>query len=213
MTKAEFNQAMSVLTKVRSDIDATHVDIASALKTLHAIEAEILDEQPEGSPWKQHLATIEQAKKESHTAIHRLLGLADHADSADSTLRLIETTKLTETQRKALDADPAYQSAEQRLANAAEQGKLLRKSLFEADADWVSTNEGVLHARQQSHAQDRELRTAAVTAGSEKIELGNEQRVAAMARAIIAQGEMRLRQLGVKTATKPSQSKPVKSNR
>ncbi len=199
MTQKEAEQAMEKLASIQSEIEAERLDVPKAMKDLRGIEEDILAEQLPESELKVAMANMDRLKEAMHRMIHRILGLPEHSGATSLNEGLFDLSKLTAEQQKMLDANSEYQSTEQKLASAAARVRQLRENLFAKDSDWIAAKQDVIDASKEALADKRELKSTVVHAAAEKSKLDNARQIEAVARAAIARGEARLRQLGVKS--------------
>lgn len=200
MSQGEVNQALAKLSGIRTEIESAEDDVEQAVKTLHAIEAEILAEQPPDSEFATALAAETQAKDDVHRAIHRVLGLPEHPGQSVDAALLNDVAEISAAQRQALDSDVNYLVAQQDLKDAAARVEKLRRQLFQANADWIAAERDLSEAHTRAREGTEQAKTAGLSSLDDRQDLSRAQNVAAAARALVAQGEARLRQLGAKPA-------------
>ena len=198
MSQSQVSEAMSKLKKIRSDIEVAHDDVQQASKSLREIEAEIVAEQTPESEYGKAKTAFDDAQHASHLIIHRLAGLPGTIDANESRSGLDHLSGLTAEQQKELEADTAYQTAERQLQLAASTLKELRQKLFESDSDWTAGQRELLDAKQRSSEETRQVKSVGLESLRDQQQLNHAQQVAMEARRVIAQGEVRLRQLGAK---------------
>ncbi|GAA4469722.1 hypothetical protein [Novipirellula rosea] len=207
MTQKEAEQAMEKLASIHSEIEAERLDVPKAMKDMRGIEEDILAEQLPESELKVAMANMDRLKEAMHLVIHQMLGLPEHSGATSLNEGLFDLSKLTAEQQKTLDANSEYQSTEQKLASAAARVRQLREKLFAKDSDWIAAKQDVIDASKEALADKRELKSTVVHAAAEKSKLDNARQIEAVARAAIARGEARLRQLGVKSTEVKSTTK------
>lgn len=200
MSQAQVNQALSKLSGIRDDLETGHDDAEQAAKTLHEIEAEILAEQQPDSDLGRAQAVVAQAKDDVHREIHRVLRLPNVHEKPGDAARLTDLANLSPVQRKLLENDNGYRSAQDRMREAGRNADQVRQKLLQADSNWVAASQDLAEAKKRSRDESQQAKTAGLSSLGDRRDLRSAQNVAAAARAIIAQGEARLRQLGAKSS-------------
>jgi hypothetical protein len=199
MTQAELGQEMAKLSQLEGEVDEARVQVTHAAKALHAVEADLLENLPTTCALAQAQSAVEQKRREVHQAMHRILNLPDHAgdlrDADMGRLVLDDLAHLTAAQRAALKDDTGYQTLQTELREAGTHADQARRELFESDPDWTAAQKELAQAQQDLAEERRETKTAAADSGRDKRQLYTTQSLAAQARAIIVQGELRLKQL------------------
>jgi chromosome segregation ATPase len=183
MSEAELNEAYQKLTSIRTDLEQARSDARDAEQELASLEKEIVETQGANSELARAQAALKNARAEADRLMRKLTGVNDSA-------------KLTKDQRALLDANGVYLTAKKELGQAARNVDRVKQKLFQADDRWKAARDDLKEAREATK-KGRELSTTAGLGSlSDKQNLTTAKKVAAMARAVIALTEFRLRQLG-----------------
>jgi len=213
MSQAEVNQALVKLSGIRVEIESAEDDVVQALKTQHAIEAEILAEQAKDSELAKALVAEAQAKEEIHLAIHGALHLPGHEAKSVDTARLVDVATLSDIQKRTLEEDQKYRVAKEALKETAAQVERLQQKLFQDDPDWIAAQRDLSDARQRELAGEQHAKTVGGSSFGDKQALSKSKHVADAARALVNQGEARLRQLGAKPTSRTNSSRSTQSQK
>lgn len=212
MSGDQVKQALSQLSGIRTEIESAHENVAEAATTLREIEAEILAEQKSDSPLELAKKDLRRAQEAVHLTIHAVLDLPNHHEHSGERGRLADLASISSSERATLGDDARYHASLRELNEAARRVKELREALFEGDPEWVAAQRALADAQQRSRESTQQAQTAGLGSLGDRQNLHNAQQIAATARAIIAQGETRLRQLGAKpTSNSKSTSRSTKS--
>jgi chromosome segregation ATPase len=194
MSQRQIDEAAQKLSSIRDTLEKERSNIAEAGKTLRAIEAEIVAAQPEDSDFAHAQAAVDDAKKALNREMRRVVSTT-------------ESGKLTPSQKEALEEDSAYRFARQEMQKAAKELDSLRQKLFRANEDWLAARREQIDAEKAAREQKKQAGTTGLGSLSDKQDLRTARGVASAAMTVVAMGELRLRQLGVRPRT-PSQRSP-----
>ncbi len=98
MSQSEANQTRANLSKIKGDVESQHLEVRRAAKVLSAVEAEILEAQPQDSELSHALKAVEVAKEETHQSIHRVLNTPPDLEDNPAAARLNDLAKLSPAQ-------------------------------------------------------------------------------------------------------------------
>jgi chromosome segregation ATPase len=177
MSSAQVEEARKKLSDARAALDEAKDDERAAAETLNDIETDLIDSQEPDSKVGKAKAKLEEARAAYEKA--RAGGVSPN--------------------------NPDYVTAKDALNAAKQEFDKAKAELFESDDDWVAAKETLREEQADRAEAKKQSDSARGSAGSLK-EMRNASQVAAAARAIISQGEAKLRALGVKN----SGSKPKK---
>lgn len=195
-TSADVAALMRNLDGIRRDMESAHNDIHEAAKELRLVEADILDDQPADSDF----AKAEQEQAEANAAlVHLADSYAPEASEKELTTWSDLLEKLPKPKLDAIKADPEFGKLIENLRASESQLAAVRKKVFESDAKWIAAKKALDKASRHSRSEIPNPRPDAVKVQTEKQELRQLQIVVENARALVAQGELRLHQLGVST--------------
>ena len=127
-----------------------------------------------------------------------MAGLNDRIEATEGPSGLVDVAKLKPEQRAALEADSGYQPATGNLKVSANNLRTLRKKLFDSNSDWIAGKNELLDAKRRSTEDKRQASLVGAESRRDKQLLNQAQQLAWEARRVIAEGEVRLRQLGAK---------------
>jgi hypothetical protein len=196
LSQQALDEAAQKLSSIRAELEQNRLDAKEAEKTMRAIEAEILTEQPADSEYIRLKMAVDGARHSLEREIRRLLPAADPAS-------------LTAAERKTMDTSDAYRQAKLELGIAAKALDRERQKLFQADPQWTAAQKDLYAARQEEARQEQSSVATGVGTLDDKQNLKSAQSLAAAAEAMIALAEARLRRLGVN----PSQQRDRESKR
>ncbi|MCA9073302.1 MAG: hypothetical protein KDA84_30470, partial [Planctomycetaceae bacterium] len=198
MSQSELQQAMANLSAIETELDNVQDEVQEATKALRETEDEITKAQGRNSELGKAQVALDRAKNRSHQIIHEILRLPPHEDEdteGRSQARLTDLAKLSTSQRQTLESDARYKEVLDKLHEAGQQVERTKKTLFEANTDWNAAHEELVNAQQKLREERKQAKTSGAETSRSKLKVKNVQSVAATARAIIAQGEARLKML------------------
>jgi chromosome segregation ATPase len=178
MSASQLEEARKKLSDARATLDEAQDDERAAAETLNDIEADLVDSQEPDSKVGQAKAKLEEARAAYEKARAGVVS----------------------------PNNPDYEKAKNDLNAAKREFDKAKAELFEKDEDWVAAKETLREEQADKADAKKQSDTARGSAGSAK-EMRNASQVAAAARAIIAQGEAKLRALGVKNVGSSSSKK------
>jgi len=148
------------------------------------------------------LGRAEKAVEKAHEALdherHRIVTLPGHDGKLTAADQEADRQALSEADRNALRGDAQYQQAMRELGTMKQQHSRLRADYLKQDSEWVAAEKAHRDAKRGEAQAAKQVSTAIKKAAPARRQLRSAEQVAAAARAAIAQGEARLRQLGVK---------------
>jgi hypothetical protein len=203
MSQQELASALAQISALRKEMETARLDMQEATKTLRSIEQEILDEQPPNSDYSRAQAALGKTQRELHEIVHRYVQTPDDGDTSNELARYAEVAKMSPEDRQLLETDGSYQPAMSAMKAALQVRDDERRKLFEQDSQWQAAHRDLLEARKATRQSSREANAIGHSTLSDQQELRQEQAVAAEARAVVLQGELQLRALGVRPP-KPS---------
>lgn len=196
MSQSELQQAMSNLSSIQNEINSAESELREAMKALNETEEEILKSQGRNSELGKAEAALQQAKDASHQIVHEILNLPpDKEDQTSRAGRLADLAKLSASQRQTLDTDARYKAALDKLRDAGKQVDDVKRQLFRANADWNAAQEAVAEAQEKLREERQHAKATGANTSRSKQKVQSAQSVAAAARAVIQQGEARLKML------------------
>lgn len=196
MSQQQVDAALSQLSTLHQNIAAARVDVAETTKTLRAIEEEILDEQADDSEYVLAAKALDKAKDDLNQIVHSYAHLPHQSGKSGDALRFFELAKMSSENRRTMEADSKYRLAKLKMEHAAKVVDGVRQKLFQADAEWVEAAKDLAQAEKDARQNSQQASTVGLGSLGDKQNLRNAQKLAAMAQAIIIQGQARLRSLG-----------------
>ncbi len=190
--------AMSKLNQIRKEMETANSEMHEAFHELQMIEADILAAQDDRSEFAGATKAVKDSNQEVHRVFHKLTQTPEGEKISTDDSRLVEMFRLPESQRMAIKSNPDYKSAIDELSTAEQHVADIRKKLFENSKEWRDAKHTLDKARQESRAEIAKAKPASMTAAHQNQETQNLRSVIENAKLIVAQGELRLRQLGAK---------------
>lgn len=205
MSQVQLNAALQQVATAGQAIKDADAEEHSAASALESLEEELVDAAGADSAVGKAGAKLDEAEEAVDGERRRVLDLPAPAD--DGSEEQMPDRPLTAAEREALAQDAGYQRALAACAQARQEFARERTALFTSNPKWAAASQAVREAQRK----DSEAKRRAAGSGGPGIAAGrqirNAQALAAEARAIIANGEAKLRQLGVK-ANAPAAKKP-----
>lgn len=196
MSQSEVTRAAETLSGIREQIKSERLNVQEANKALQELESEILGQQGPDSDYARTQAKLKSARHTLHRVMHRVLTLPDDSDQADEAARLRDLARLSQEDKAKLEQDLDYQVAQENVKLAARRHDEARRTVLEANAEWVAARKELADNEKSVRESSEHSQGAALSSLDDRQNLHRAQTIAAEARAIIAQGEARLRQLG-----------------
>lgn len=183
----------------RTYLGASARDADAKLERLK-LEERILEAQGDDSDYAKKVDEVEQIQLQLEHEFHHVLKLPENLQDAEDIdhHRLVEMSRLSQEQRDRLHRNPQYHAAEDALIKSCRELTAMENQLFQADSAWVTAHDKELAAEVERRQQERESRRGGAAVRSTGKQLGSMADLAAQARAAIAAGEARLKQLGSK---------------
>lgn len=196
MSQSEVNAAVGKLQGVASQLGSLNTEHDSQLRALHELEKKLLDGVPEGSPLDKADDLVEQKLEELDEAFHQATGIHQHDEPVSSAIRAEENRNLTSDQKMNLAQNPSYQLALKEVKDAVSDLEKCKKDVLTADSEWSR-----LHAAYiESSKELRSTKSNSQGTGLESLKahqgLNKSKQLADAAKNYIAQGELKIRQLG-----------------
>jgi chromosome segregation ATPase len=210
MSQSQLSAAQASIEEAKRTIETADSTDDSAETTLKAIEEKLLDSVTPDSELGRAEGAVEKAQEALDHERHRIVTLPEHDGKLTAADEETDRQSLSEADRNALRGDAEYQQALRELGAAKQQHARLRADFFKQDSEWVEAEKAHREAEREKAQVKQKASTAIRKAAPARSQLRNAEQVAAAARAAIAQGEARLRQLGVKSIGSASHSKPKK---
>ena len=201
MSQSLAYEAMSKLNQIRKEMESANSEVHEAFKELQMIEADILAGQADPSEFAQATKAVKNSNQEVHRVFHKLTQTPEEEKISTDDSRIVEMARLTESQRVKIKSDPDYKSATDELTAAEQHVADVRKKLFENSKEWKDAKRTLDKARQDSRAEIAKAKPASLAAAHQNQETQQLRNVIENAKLIVAQGDLRLRQLGAKPMT------------
>lgn len=198
MSQSLAYDAMSKLNQIRKEMETANSEMHEAFHELQMIEADIMAAQDDRSEFAEATRAVKISNQEVHRVFHNLTQIPEGEKISTDDSRLVEMSRLPESQRMAIKCNPDYKSAMDELSAAEQHVADIRKKLLENNKEWKGAKQTLDKARQESRAEIAKSKPASVTAAHQNQETQNLRSVIENAKLIVAQGELRLRQLGAK---------------
>ena len=206
-TSAKLNEAMMKLESIRRKMETAHVAVHKASKELYSIEADILANEADDSEFAKATDAVDNLNQELEDLLHKLAPPAEEVKGSAKGSWLSQLSKLPEEQQETIKGEPIFKAARESLTLAEKRVIVIRKKLFENSKKWMRAKEELDRAHENSRSELEKAKPANVKVLHQKNGLQSVQNVVANARYIISQGELRLRQLGIKPNSRLSMSK------
>ena len=178
----------------RKAMEPAETDKDNPADVFEGIEAEILEAQGPKSEIGRAKAAFDAAREAVHREYRRVLSRPAE-DDEDAPPQA--ATRMSKEEMEKLKQDDGYQSAIQKLKTAKQEYAILHKEVIEQCPQWTDAMEA---ARERQQDQSKAKQTTAAGTGQRlaaKRSLRTAKENAADARAVIAEGEARLREMGV----------------
>ena len=201
MSQSLAYEATSKLNQIRKEMESANSEVHNAFQELKMIEADILAGQSDQSEFVQATKAVKDSNQEVHRVFHKLTQTPEEEKISTDDSRIVEMSRLPELQRIKIKNDPDYKSAMDELASRELHVADVRKKLFEDRKEWKDAKRILDKARQESRSEIAKSKPASMAAAHQNQETQQLRNVIENAKFIIAQGELRLRQLGVKSMT------------
>ncbi len=198
MSQSLAYDAMSKLNQIRKEMETANSEVHEAFQELQMIEADILAAQNDRSEFAEATKAVKNSNQEVHRVFHQLTQTPEEEKISTDDSRLIEMSRLPETKRIEIKSNPDYRSAMDELSTADQHLADVRRKLFENSKEWKGAKRTLEKARQESRAEIAKAKPASLTAAHQNQETQNLRNVIENAKLMVAQGELRLRQLGAK---------------
>ena len=191
-------EAMSKLNHVRQEIETANAEVHNAFEEVQMIEADILAEQADNSDFADATKAVGLCNQEVHRVFHRLAHTLDDERISTDDARFVEMSRLPESQRITIKSDPEYKFVTEQLSKAEQHLVDVRKKLFEGSKEWRDAKRALDKARQDAREEMAKTKPATMATAHQNQESQQLRNVIENAKLIVAQGEIRLRQLGAK---------------
>ena len=201
MSQSLAYEAMSNLNRIRKEIETAHADVHHASQEVHMIEADILASQDDHSAFAKATNAVDNFNQEVHRVFHKLAQTPEEETNSTDGTRKVEMSRLPESQRIMIKNDSEYKLAIDRLSTAEQHVLDVRKKLIENSKEWRDAKRNLDKARQDSREEIQKAKPLSIAAANQNQETMQLQNVIENAKLIVAQGEMRIRQLGAKPLT------------
>jgi chromosome segregation ATPase len=198
LSQSQLQEAASQLSARRKDADAAEHDDAEIHRKLREIEERVLSNQGPESEYGRQAEIVEASRKSLDAELHRVTGLEPHPADADmESERVKELAGLSEDQRGRLNADERYKAARDDLQKQRRKLETVEQQVLAADPEWKRTVEDHERAEKEEDKAQTAQRSSARDSNRAMAQVRSQQELASRAQAVIANGEAKLRQLGV----------------
>ncbi len=191
-------EAMSKLNHIRKEIETANGEVHNAFEEVQMIEADILAEQAGNSEFAEATKAVGLCNQEVHRVFHSLAQTPEDEKTSTEDSRFVEMSRLPESQRITIKSDAEYKFVTEQLAKAEQHVVDVRKKLFEGSKEWRDAKRTLDKARQDAREEMAKTKPATMAATHQNQEAQQLRNVIENAKLIVAQGELRLRQLGAK---------------
>ncbi len=198
MSQSIAYEAMSKLNHIRQEIETANAEVHNAFEEVQMIEADILAEQASNSEFAEATKAVGLCNQEVHRVFHSLAHTPEDEKISTEDSRFVEMSRLPESQRITIKSDPEYKFVTEQLAKAEQHVVDVRKKLFEGSKEWRDAKRTLDKARQDAREEMAKTKPATMAATHQNQEAQQLRNVIENAKLIVAQGELRLRQLGAK---------------
>ncbi len=198
MSQSIAYEAMSKLNHIRQEIETANAEVHNAFEEVQMIEADILAEQAGNSEFAEATKAVGLCNQEVHRVFHSLAQTPEDEKISTEDSRFVEMSRLPESHRITIKSDPDYKFVTEQLAKAEQHVVDVRKKLFEGNKEWRDAKRTLDKARQDAREEMAKTKPATMAATHQNQEAQQLRNVIENAKLIVAQGELRLRQLGAK---------------
>lgn len=188
MSQEQLAAAQKLMENAKEAAEAAEADERKCQGTLEEIEADIIEEQGPDSKIGKARAALDQVRE--HLEQVRESARESLADSTGSASVSAVALKAT------LDASDEHEQALRDLREAKQNFDQVRREVVEKNPKWVEASEAHKQAHRDSSNAEQNIQSGSRKAVPARRDLRTAQNVAAAARATIAAGEAKLRQLG-----------------
>ena len=203
MSQSMAVEAMSKLNHIRQEIETANSDLHNVFEEVQMIEADILAAQTDNSEFAEATKSVDHCNHEVHSVFHKLAQTPEEDVVSTVDSRFVEMSRLPESERMKIKNDSEYKSATDKLSKAEQHVLDVRKKLFESSKEWRDAKRSLEKARQDSREEITKAKPITIAAAHQNQETQQLRNVVENAKLTVAQGELRLRQLG---------AMPMKSN-
>ncbi len=198
MSQSLAYEATSKLNQIRKEMESANAEVHEAFQELQLIEADILAAQSIASDFVVAEKAVKNSNQEVHRVFHKLTQSPEEEKTSTDDSRFVEMSRLPESQKAMIKSDPDYRSAVDELSTAEQHLADIRRKLFENSKEWKEAKRTLEKARKESKDEIAKAKPASMIAAHQNQETQNLRSVIENAKLIVAQGELRLRQLGAK---------------
>jgi chromosome segregation ATPase len=207
LSQSEVNAAVGKLQGVSSQLNSMNTEHDAQLRALHELEKKLLDGVPEGSPLDNADDLLEQKLEELDEAFHLATGIHQHQEPVSSAIRAQENRNLTSNQKTELSLNPGYQTALQEVKDAVSNLEKCKREVLSSDSEWSRLHTAYV----ESSKELRSTKSNSQGTGLESLKahqgLNKSKQLADAAKIFIAQGELKIRQLGGSPSPAPKAPK------
>lgn len=198
MSQSLAYEAMSKLNHIRKEMESAHADVHHAFQEVQMIEADILAGQDDHSEFAEATRAVDNSNQEVHRVFHKLAQTPEEESISTNDTRLVEMSRLPESERIKIKNDSEYKLAINQLSIAEQQVLVVRKKLMENSKEWRDAKRNLDKTRHDSREEIEKAKPLSIAASNKNQETLQLRNVVENAKLMVAQGELRLRQLGAK---------------
>ena len=204
MSQSEVSAAVGKLQSIASEMKGMNTEHDSQLRALHEREKQVLDGVAEGSPLDKADDNLEDKLQALDHTFHSATGISQHEEPATSASRAAELRSLTPEQKKALEIHAGFLEAQKDVKNAVSNLEHEKMEVLKADSEWARLHAEYVESSKSLRSSKGQGQGAALDSLKAHQGLNKSQKLADAAREFIAQGELKIRQLGGTPASSSS---------
>ncbi len=197
MTQSNVYEAMSKLNVLRSEIESANDDAHKAFEAVQMIEADILADQADDSQFAKATKDADSGNLDLIRAIRSVANVPED-EKVGTNSPFFELSRLSESERQTVKNSQDYKSAKEYTSEVEQRVSEIRTMLFDQSKEWRDAKRTLEKARNEKQTETDKMKPVTIAAAHQKQQASNLHNVIENAKQIISQGELRLRQLGVK---------------
>ncbi len=213
MSQSEVNSAVGQLQGIASELSSMNTEHDAMLRQLHELETKLLDAQPDDSPLGKADDEVDRKLQALDDAFHQATGIPQHKESVTSAIRAAEMRNLTPEQKELLENSSSYKFAQSEVKSAVSHLETCRLDILKADSEWNRLHNDYIETSKKIQSAKGNSQGSGLSSLKANQGLAKSKNVADAARYAIAQGEMKIRQLGGNPNSVASNSKKSSSSK
>jgi DNA repair exonuclease SbcCD ATPase subunit len=204
LAAGQLEAARKKIAAAREALEAADAEETAAARAVRDIENDLIEAEGDDSEIARAKAAWEAAAKQYNELLFGR-SEAQPADSEGASTAASSAESPSASTASGAPTDDVIAAAKQKLLDAKREYERLKTALREKDPQWVSDME-TLREERKNRAEAAAKAGPNLSMLRSSRDLRSAKSIAAAARAVIAQGEARLRQLGVRPSKKPPPS-------